>query len=87
MKELYRLQNKKNGLIEENKLQKRILGFNKRENWYNKDPKNFNDNLKKKLKKYENLNFDTIGTLSGFGEYQLEKEENVGSKNFFFCGL
>ena len=87
LKELYRLQNNKKQLIEENKLQKRILAFNKRENWYNKDPKNSNDSLKKEIKKYENLNLDTIGTLSGFGEYQLEKEENVGNKNFLFCGL
>ena len=87
LKELFDLQNTKKELVEENKLQKRILAFKKRQNYYNNYPINSNDNLKEEMKKYDNLNFDTIGTLSGFGEYQLEKEENVGNKNFFFCGL
>ena len=87
LKELFKLQSTKKELIEENKLQKRILAFKKRQTWYNKIGVNSTDNLKEEMKKYVNLNFDTIGTLSGFGEYQLEKEENVGNKNFFLCGL
>ena len=30
--------------------------------------------------------YGSIGPISGYGEYKLEKEENV-NKSFFFCGL
>ena len=35
-----------------------------------------------------NREFGSIGPITGYGEYQLEKEENINThESLFFCGL
>jgi hypothetical protein len=43
--------------------------------------------IKRKIKNnYDEEEYGSLGPISGYGEYKLEKEENV-NKSFFFCGL
>ena len=96
LQKIYDLINMRNQLKEENKLYKKMLVLKNRKNYV--DTKGNislkmldNNNIKnKKMKKKNNVeindDYSSIGPISGYGEYKLEKEENV-NKSFFFCGL
>ena len=91
---IYDLIIKKNELKEQNKLYKKMIVLKNRKNFidFNESLSHSIDNNNLKFrnihKRNNDLNEDysSIGPLSGYGEYKLEKEENV-NKNFFFCGL
>ena len=94
-KKVYDLIIKKNELKEDNKLYKKMLVLKNRKNFINLNGNlslsNNNSNLKSKVINNEEINeinedYSSIGPLSGYGDYKLEKEENV-NKSFFFCGL
>ena len=99
MKKIYDLVNTKNQLKEENKLYKKMVVLKNRKNYMDlKGSLSFSktidnsSNIKSRKFKKKNNNVDiseeygSIGPISGYGEYKLEKEENI-NKNFFFCGL
>lgn len=96
LKKIYDLVNMKNQLKEENKLFKKMIVLKNRQNYAdvngNVSYKTIDNNKirNKKIKKKNTVDISedycSIGPISGYGEYKLEKEENV-NKNFFFCGL
>ena len=99
LKKIYDLVNIKNQLKEENKLYKKMIVIKNRKNYIDLngslsvsktiDTSNFRTRkFKKKINNIESINeeYGSIGPITGYGEYKLEKEENV-NKNFFFCGL
>lgn len=94
LKKIYDLVNMKNQLKEENKLYKKMLVLKNRKNYVDingnlstiDNNKVKKKNIKKKNTVDINDDYASIGPISGYGEYKLEKEENV-NKSFFFCGL
>lgn len=92
------LMNQKKELKEENKLYKKMLVFKNRKNYIdlkgsltiNKTIEAINYRNRKFKLRNNNINlsddYGSIGPISGYGDYKLEKEENV-NKSFFFCGL
>ena len=97
LKNIYDLVNIRNKLKEENKLYKKMVVIKTRKNYFdsketlqkNKDSTiDFQEMRNKKLDEIKkNLN-NTLGPIIGYGEYKLEKEENINSNgNIFFCGL
>ena len=102
LRNIYEMINLRNKLKEENKLYKKIMVLKNRKDYIDlketlqsKDSTiEFND---KKINNMNNLNnntsiinreFGSIGPISGYGEYKLEKEENIHSNgSIFFCGL
>ena len=92
------LMNQKKELKEENKLYKKMLVFKNRKNYIdlkgsltiNKTIEAINYRNRKFKLRTNNTNlsddYGSIGPISGYGDYKLEKEENV-NKSFFFCGL
>ena len=92
------LMNQKKELKEENKLYKKMLVFKNRKNYIdlkgsltiNKTIEAINYRNRKFKLRNNNTNlsddYGSIGQISGYGDYKLEKEENV-NKSFFFCGL
>ena len=97
---IYNMVNLRNELKEENKLYKKIMVFNNRKNFIeSKGTLQYNDSTldfkgKKDNKEITINNNNTIhreysiGPISGYGEYKLEKEENIHSNgSIFFCGL
>ena len=104
LKKIYDLLIIKNQLKEENKLYKKIMVFKNRKNYIDlkesipsnsiniTDLKNKNyDKKRNKIYNSNNIatrNYGSIGPISGYGEYKLEKEENINShESIFFCGL
>ena len=100
LKNIYEMINLKNKLKEENKLYKKIMVFKSRKNYMDlKETLESNDStidlndkkLNKKILLNNNLlnrEYGSIGPISGYGEYKLEKEENIHSNgSIFFCGL
>ena len=100
LKNIYEMVNLKNRLKEENKLYKKIMIFKNRKNYIDlKETLQSNDSTidfnykkldKKILMNNSSLNreYDSIGPITGYGEYKLEKEENINSNgSIFFCGL
>jgi hypothetical protein len=97
LRSIYEMINLRNELKEENKLYKKIMVLKNRKDYIDlketlqsKDSTiEFND--KKKINNNSstiNREFGSIGPISGYGEYKLEKEENIHSNgNIFFCGL
>ena len=98
LKKIYDLVITKNQLKEENKLYKKMVVLKNRKNYIDlngslsisKTIDNSSNVRNSKFKKKNNADisdeYGSIGPLSGYGEYKLEKEENI-NKNFFFCGL
>ena len=99
LKTIYDLMTVKNQLKEENKLYKKMIVLKNRKNYIDKNgtlsiSKSLNNKTNyriKKIKRKIQRNVDeeeygSLGPISGYGEYKLEKEENV-NKSFFFCGL
>ena len=98
LKKIYDLIIAKNQLKEENKLYKKMIVLKNRKNYidlngslsFSKTIDNSNNFRNRKFKKKTNIDisddYGSIGPISGYGEYKLEKEENV-NKSFFFCGL
>ena len=100
LRNIYEMINIRNELKEENKLYKKIMVLKNRKDYIDlketlqsKDSTiEFNNN-----NKINNINnnsstinreFGSIGPISGYGEYKLEKEENIHSNgSIFFCGL
>ena len=92
------LMNQKKELKEENKLYKKMLVFKNRKNYIdlkgsltiNKTIEAINYRNRKFKLRNNNTNlsddYGSIGPILGYGDYKLEKEENV-NKSFFFCGL
>lgn len=103
IKKIYELYNLRNQLKEENKLHKKIMVFKNRKEYIDlKQSLNFSSNQfnmnNLKNKKFDKLykseinfspkEYGSIGRLSAYGEYKLEKEENIDtSDSIFFCGL
>ena len=103
IKKIYELYNLRNQLKEENKLHKKIMVFKNRKEYIDlKQSLNFSSNQFNinylKNKKFDKLykseinfgpkEYGSIGRLSAYGEYKLEKEENIDtSDSIFFCGL
>ena len=97
LRNIYEMINLRNELKEENKLYKKIMVLKNRKDYIDlketlqsKDSTiEFND--KKKINNNSstiNREFGSIGPISGYGEYKLEKEENIHSNgSIFFCGL
>jgi len=97
LRSIYEMINLRNELKEENKLYKKIMVLKNRKDYIDlketlqsKDSTiEFND--KKKINNNSstiNREFGSIGPISGYGEYKLEKEENIHSNgSIFFCGL
>jgi hypothetical protein len=99
LKKIYDLIITKNKLKEENKLLKKIMVLKNRKNFIElKESMSFN-NKEDLIDSYNNKNgkdgnnignedYFSIGRFSGYGEYKLEKEENINTNdNAFFCGL
>ena len=98
LKKIYDLIIAKNQLKEENKLYKKMIVLKNRKNYidlngslsFSKTIDNSKNFRNRKFKKKTNIDisddYGSIGPISGYGEYKLEKEENV-NKSFFFCGL
>ena len=103
LKKIYDLYMMKKHLKEENRLFKKMMVFRNRKNYidlqesisFSLNKINIINSKNKKLEKinksYTNIpkrEFGSIGNLSGYGEYKLEKEENINtSDSIFFCGL
>ena len=93
--------NLRNQLKEENKLYKKIMVFKNRKNYMDlKETLQSNDStidldMKKSNKKIfinvnnnnNNREYNAIGPITEYGEYKLEKEENIHTTGSFFCGL
>ena len=95
LKKIYELYNIKNQLKEENKLYKKIMVFKNRKDYINLQESlslssnkfSLNDKIKKNFNNMGSTEY-SIGRLSGYGEYKLEKEENINTTDsIFFCGL
>ena len=99
IKNVFELLNIKKQLKDENKLYKKMIVIKNRKNYIDlKETIQENNDitidakeiqLKKINEQNQNLKRNiSLGPISGFGEYQLEQEENIYSKgNIFFCGL
>ena len=101
LKKLYELINLRNQLKKENKLHKKIMVFKNRKNYIDLKGNSENndstiDLYDKKIRKkiFMNINpnnnnreYSSLGPITGYGEYKLEKEENIHSTGSFFCGL
>ena len=98
LKNIYDLINLRNQLKQENKLYKKMLVLKSRKNYIDSKEsfQNKNDStidlkesgIKKLNTKNKNKKYGSLGPISGYGEYKLEKEENIHSNgNIFFCGL
>lgn len=104
LKNIYDLIEEKNNLKEENKILKKIMILKSRKNYIDLkeslSPENNNgiiDIAKKKngrrvnvynSNNISNREFGSIGPITGYGEYKLEKEENINThESLFFCGL
>ena len=101
LKKLYELINLRNQLKKENKLHKKIMVFKNRKNYIDLKGNSENndstiDLYDKKIRKkiFMNINpnnnnreCSSLGPITGYGEYKLEKEENIHSTGSFFCGL
>lgn len=103
LQKIYELYNLRNQLQEENKLYKKIMVFKNRKDCIDsqesldlypkelthKDLKKRNSSITNKSYSYMgNGENKLIGRLSSYGEYKLEKEENINtSDSIFFCGL
>ena len=97
---IYNMVNLRNELKEENKLYKKIMVFNNRKNFIESngtlqhndstlDFKGKKDNKEITINNKNTIHREySIGPISGYGEYKLEKEENIHSNgSIFFCGL
>ena len=97
LRSIYEMINLRNELKEENKLYKKIMVLKNRKDYIDlKETLQSKDstiefNNKKKINNNSstiNREFGSIGPISGYGEYKLEKEENIHSNgSIFFCGL
>ena len=99
IKNVFDLLNIKKQLKDENKLYKKMIVLKNRKNYIDlKDTVQENNDItidakeiqfKKINAQNQNLKRNiSLGPISGFGEYQLEQEENIYSNgNIFFCGL
>ena len=99
IKNVFELLNIKKQLKDENKLYKKMIVLKNRKNYIDlKETIQENNDItidakeiqfKKINAQNQNLKRNiSLGPISGFGEYQLEKEENIYSNgNIFFCGL
>ena len=99
IKNVFELLNIKKQLKDENKLYKKMIVLKNRKNYIDlKDTIQENNDItidakeiqfKKINAQNQNLKRNiSLGPISGFGEYQLEQEENIYSNgNIFFCGL
>jgi DNA polymerase III gamma/tau subunit len=99
LKNIYEMINLRNKLKEENKLYKKIMVLKNRKDFIDlketlqsKDSTiDFTDKRINNIKNSSNTinrEFGSIGPISGYGEYKLEKEENIHSNgSIFFCGL
>ena len=100
-KKVYELVNLRNQLKKENKLYKKIMVFKNRKNYVDLKGNSQSNDLtidlydKKFHKKiFKNINtnnnnreYSSLGPITGYGEYKLEKEENIHTTGSFFCGL
>ena len=100
LKSINDLVNLRNQLKQENKLYKKIVVLKNRKNYsdlkgntlnHNEstiDGKEYRRNKLNNMKKNLNKNYGSLGPITGYGEYKLEKEENINSNgNVFLCGL
>jgi len=103
LKDIYDLIEERNKLKEENKLYKKIMILKSRKNYIDlKESLSLDNNglidlAKKKNGRKMNIynsnnisnrEFGSIGPITGYGEYKLEKEENINThESLFFCGL
>ena len=99
IKNVFDLLNIKKQLKDENKLYKKMIVLKNRKNYIDlKETIQENNDItidakeiqfKKINAQNQNLKRNiSLGPISGFGEYQLEQEENIYSNgNIFFCGL
>ena len=99
IKNVFDLLNIKKQLKDENKLYKKMIVLKNRKNYIDlKETIQENNDItidakeiqfKKINAQNQNLRRNiSLGPISGFGEYQLEQEENIYSNgNIFFCGL
>ena len=103
IKKVYELYSLRNQLKEENIMLRKIHVFNNRKELMDlkqslKFPSNrlniddFNDSKYDKLYKSANMfgsrEYGSLGRLSAYGDYKLEKEENINTnESIFFCGL
>ena len=102
LKQIQEMINLRNQLKEENKLYKKIMVFKNRKNYMDlKETLQSNDstidldgkNSNKKIlinannNNNNNREYNAIGPITGYGEYKLEKEENIHTTGSFFCGL
>lgn len=103
LKNIYDLIEEKNNLKEENKILKKIMILKSRKNYIDlkeslsPDNNGIIDIAKKKNGRRVNIynsnnisnrEFGSIGPITGYGEYKLEKEENINThESLFFCGL
>ena len=100
LKSINDLVNLRNQLKQENKLYKKIVVLKNRKNYsdlkgntlnHNEstiDGKEYRRNKLNNMKKNLNNNYGSLGPITGYGEYKLEKEENINSNgNVFLCGL
>ena len=100
-KKVYELVNLRNQLKKENKLYKKIMVFKNRKNYVDLKgnsqsndltidlyDKKFHKNIFKNINtNNNNREFSSLGPITGYGEYKLEKEENIHTTGSFFCGL
>ena len=91
LKKLYELINLRNQLKKENKLHKKIMVFKNRKNYI--DLKENSENIDSTIDLYDkkfrkkifmnintnnnNREYSSLGPITGYGEYKLEKEENI----------
>ena len=96
LKKIYDLILTKNKLKEENKLLKKIMVLKNRKNFMDlQESLSFNNKMElidmvknKNDNNGNNIEYGSIGGFSGYGEYKLEKEENINTNDsIFFCGL
>ena len=103
LKDIYNLIEEKNNLKEENKILKKVMILKSRKNYIDlkeslsQDNNGLIDLAKKKNGRKVNIynsnnisnrEFGSIGPITGYGEYKLEKEENINThESLFFCGL
>ena len=103
LKDIYDLIEEKNSLKEENKILKKVMILKSRKNYIDlkeslsQDNNGLIDLAKKKngrkiniynSNNISNREFGSIGPITGYGEYKLEKEENINThESLFFCGL
>ena len=99
-KKVYELVNLRNQLKKENKLYKKIMVFKNRKNYVDLKgnsqsndltidlyDKKFHKNIFKNINTNNNREYSSLGPITGYGEYKLEKEENIHTTGSFFCGL